>query len=294
MTESPYIVEVTRADFAERVIEKSRETPVLVDFWAPWCGPCRMLAPMLDRLADEYGGKLYVAKVNTDVEQELAMEFHIRGIPAVKVFRHGKVAGEFVGVQPESAIRALVEPLLPNETDALIEQSAALARGGKLAEAEALLREASLRNPRDDRIKIELAGLLAGTSTERNDRARLDECRALLDSLSLQSSANAEVDKLRARLDLLDALVDAPSGEALKHVVEKNTDDNTARFQLGARLAIAGEIESAMDQFLEIVRRDRSFGNDAARKALVGLFGSLGNQHPLTIKYRARLSRLLN
>jgi putative thioredoxin len=253
-----------------------------------------MLGPMLDRLAEDYAGKLYVAKVNTDVEQELAQEFQIRGIPAVKIFRHGKMVNEFVGVQPEAAIRALVEPLLPNEGDAVIERAGALARDGKTAEAAALLREAAGLDPQDDRIRIELARILVAEPVDQNHRALLEECRGLLDSLSLRSSTDPEVERLRARLDLQYAAADAPPVEDLKRVVQDNPDDNPARFHLGARHALVGEFEPAMEQFLEVVKRDRSFGDDAARKALVGLFNSLGNKHPLTNKYRALLSRQLN
>lgn len=294
MSESPYVTPVTRAEFSRRVLDESREVPVLVDFWAPWCGPCRMLSPVLDQLAADYEGKLRVAKVNTDVEQELATEFQIRGIPAVKLFRHGRVVGEFVGVQPAPAIRSLVEPFLPNEADALIEQSATLAHAGKAGEAAALLREAAAHSPQDDRIKIELAKLLVALPPDHDSRARLEECQKLLESLTLRSSTNAEVDKLRTRLDLLRAVVDAPPVEELKRLVRDNADDSAARFQLAARLALAGEFEPAMNQLLAIVERNRSYGDDAGRRALVGLFNLLGNQHPLTSKYRALLSRQLN
>lgn len=294
MTESPNVVDVTAADFAQQVIEKSREFPVLVDFWAPWCGPCRMLAPILDRLADVYAGKLQVAKVNTDVEQELALKFQIRGIPAVKLFRRGQVVGEFVGVQTESAIRALVEPFLPTEVDGLLEQSAQLTRDGKTAEAAALLREAAARHPQDDRLKLALAELLVSSPSADGDHERLAETQALLDSLSLRAGADPEAETLRARLDLMRAVADAPPIDKLERDVDDNAAGNDARFALAARLALAGDYPRAMDQFLEIVRRDRAFREDGARKALVGLFNLLGRQHPLSIKYRGLLSRALN
>lgn len=294
MTVSPNVVDVTAADFARQVVEKSHEFPVLVDFWAPWCGPCRMLAPILHRLADVYAGKLRVAKVNTDVEQELAFKFQIRGIPAVKLFRRGEVVGEFVGVQTESAIRALVEPFLPTEVDSLLEQSARLGRDGKTAEATTLLRESTTRYPQDDRVKLALAKLLVSSTPGDGDRERLTESQALLDSLSLRAGIGSEVDTLRARLDLLRAVADAPPIDKLEHDIEDNTGNNDARFALAARLALRGDYQRAMEEFLEIVRRDRAFREDSARKALVGLFNVLGRQHPLSIKYRGLLSRALN
>jgi putative thioredoxin len=294
MTESPNAVDVTAADFAQQVVEKSHELPVLVDFWAPWCGPCRVLAPILHRLAGVYAGKLQVAKVNTDVEQELALKFQIRGIPAVKLFRRGQVVGEFVGVQTESVIRALVEPFLPTEVDGLLEQSAQLARDGKTAEATALLRESTARHPQDDRIKLALAELLVSSPPGDDDRERLAESQALLDSLSVRAGTEPQVDTLRARLDLMRAVAAAPPIDKLESAVNDNTGDNDARFALAARLALVGDYQQAMDQFLEIIRRDRAFREDGARKALVGLFNLLGRQHPLSIKYRGLLSRALN
>jgi putative thioredoxin len=294
MNESHYVVDVTGADFSQQVVDKSHEVPVLVDFWAPWCGPCRMLAPILHRLADAYAGKLYVAKVNTDVEQELALKFQIRGIPAVKLFRRGEVVGEFVGVQTESAVRALVEPFLPNEIDDLLEQSALFTRDGKISEAIALLRESTARHPQDDRIKLALAKLLVSLAPADGVRERLGESQALLDSLSLRAASDPEVETLRMRLDLMRAVTEAPTMDKLERTVNDDAGNNDARFALAARLALTGDYQRAMDQFLEIVRRDRSFRDDGARKALVGLFNLLGGQHPLSIKYRGLLSRALN
>lgn len=291
MSESTFVHDVSSDTFQARVIEKSHNILVLVDFWAPWCGPCRALSPMLDRLADTYAGKFHVAKVNTDVEQELAVQFQVRGIPAVKLFRNGQVVGEFIGVQPESAIKALIDRFLPDETDDLIRRSAALERDGKTSDAETLLREALARDTSNDRIKLELAKLFVDHNA---DRARIDEARALLASLSVASGVGSEVDALRFRLDLLAAAVSAPPTEDLERAIAANGADSTARFQLGARLAASGDFEPAMGQLLEIVRRDRSFRDDVARKTLVGLFNSLGQQHPLSIKYRAQLARALN
>ncbi|HLF23287.1 MAG TPA: thioredoxin, partial [Burkholderiales bacterium] len=202
MTESTFVRDVSGDTFQARVIEKSRDVLVLVDFWAPWCGPCRALAPVLSRLADAYAGKIRIAKVNTDIEQALAAQFQIRGIPAVKLFRSGQVVGEFVGVQPESAIKTLIDRFLPNETDELIRRSAALTRDGDATHAEALLREALARDAGNDRIRLELAKQLADGEA---NRARIEEAHNLLDSLSIASGLGSEADALRLRLDLLGA-----------------------------------------------------------------------------------------
>ncbi len=294
MDTSAHVADISANDFATRVIERSHRQPVLVDFWAPWCGPCRTLSPILERLAEEYAGKLFVAKVNTDVEQELALAYRIRGIPAVKLFRDGKVVDEFVGVQPEPAIRAFVERFLPNELDALIERALSLGKTGQTAEAVALLREAVDKDARNDRAKIALAQLLCERPPLEDLQARLEECEKLLDSLSIRAAGKAEVEQLRFRLKLWRIAADAPPRAELERAVATNPADLRARYQLAARLAAGGDYEPALEHLLEIARRDRRFEDDAGRKTAVGIFHLLGNQHPLVVKYRALLSRILN
>ena len=291
MTDSAYVRDVSGDTFQQQVIAESHDVLVLVDFWAPWCGPCRALAPLLSRLAETYAGKIRVAKVNTDIEQAIATQFQIRGIPAVKFFRNGHVVGEFVGVQPESAIKALIDKFLPNEIDELIQRSIALQRDGRTEQAEALLREAVTREPNNDELKLALAGILASRVT---DHSRIEEARSLLDSISIGSGKSSDVEALRSWLDLSYAALSAPPTEVLERAIAANEGDCSARFGLGARLAVAGDYEPAMGQLLEIVQRDRSFRDDIARRTLVGLFATLGHQHPLTIKYRTLLARALN
>lgn len=292
MADSSHVADIGRADFPERVIARSHQVPVLVDFWAPWCGPCRMLTPTLTKLAAEYGGKVFLAKVNTDVEQDLAIEYGIRGIPAVKLFRDGKVADEFVGVQPESTVRALIEKFLPRETDTVIERAISLAHTGNTPEAIELLRDAVVRDPQNEKAAIELVRLLS-TSPEGHDlKQRVEEAQRLLDSL--RAGANPEIDALRARLNLLRAVADAPPLEDLKTILQTNPNDLDARYRLAARLALKGKYEDAMEEFLEIVRRDRKFADDAGRKGLLTVFALLGNKDPRVSQYRAVLARALN
>lgn len=292
MADSPHVADVGRADFAERVIARSHQVPVLVDFWAPWCGPCRMLTPILTKLADEYGGKFFLAKVNTDVEQELGMEYGIRGIPAVKLFRNGKVEGEFVGVQPESAVRALIDKFVPRETDTIIERAIALARAGNTSEALALLREIVSRDPQNEKAAIELVRLLTASPEGTDLKQRVEEAQRFLDTL--RAGTNPEIDALRARLNLLRAVADTPPLEELKTILQTNPNDLDARYRLAARLALKGKYEDAMEDFLELVRRDRKFGDDAGRKGLLTVFTLLGNKDPRVAQYRTVLSRALN
>jgi putative thioredoxin len=291
MADSVYVRDVSGDTFQQKVIAESHEVLVLVDFWAPWCGPCRALAPVLSRLADIYAGKIHIAKVNTDIEQALATQFQIRGIPAVKFFRNGDVVDEFVGVQPESAIKALIDKFLPNEIDELLQRSIAMQRDGHTEQAEALLREAVTREPNNDELKLTLARLLGSSVI---DHSRIEEARDLLNSISIGSGKRSDVEALRSWLDLSYAALSAPPTEALERAIAANEADCSARFGLSARLAVAGDYEQAMGQLLEIVQRDRSFRDDIARITLVGLFTTLGHQQPLTIKYRTLLARALN
>lgn len=294
-TPSPPVADVGREQFRTLVLERSHEIPVLVDFWAPWCGPCRVLTPVLTKLAEEYGGKFFLAKVNTDAEQELATEYQIRGIPAIKLFRHGEVVGELVGVQPEPALRALIDPFIAREADAIIERARALDGAGKKAEALELLRQAVERDPTYDKAKIALARQLIESPGDTNELpARVDEAERLLNSLSMRAGTSPEVEALRAKLTLLRIVADAPPADALERTVAAKPDDHEARYRLAAHLALQGRYEDAMRHLLEIVQRDRAFGDDAARKALLAVFSLAGSREPLVVKYRGLLARALN
>lgn len=294
MADSPYISDVTQADFGASVIEKSRERPVLVDFWAAWCGPCQMLMPVLARLAAQYEGKFLLAKVNTDVEQALALEYGVRSLPTVKMFRHGQVAGEFMGVQPESAIRALIDRFVPREADFLMERAGKLATQGRTEEAIALLRAAVGDDPHYGPPRLALARLLLSDTDAGVPKTRLEEAEQVLGSLPLDLVSDPGAVALRSRLDLLRTVAEAPAAAELERALIEDPANHEARYRLSSWRVLAGDYEGAMEGLLEIVRRDRKFGNDAARKALVSIFNLLGHQHPLVSKYRARLSSALN
>lgn len=294
MAESPFISDVTRADFASRVLEKSHQVPVLVDFWAGWCGPCRMLMPVLARIADDYRGRFQLAKIDTDAERELAAQYGIRSLPTVKLFRNGAVVDEFLGVQSETVIRQLIDRHLPRPADATIERAQAAAQAGRTDEALALFRAAVTEDPSYDRPKIELARLLLSLPPDGDIGPRIGESERLLDSLPALKRSDAEIIGLRTRLDFLRIVECAPSLPELERRVATNPADPQARYQLSAHKALAGDYEPAMEHLLEMVRRDRRYGDDAGRKTLVGLFTFLGNGNPLVTKYRGLLSRALN
>lgn len=287
MATSPYIVDVIQATFADVVIKKSHELPVLVDFWADWCGPCKMLMPVLAKLANEYAGKFLLAKVDTDEQQALAGQHGIRGLPTVKLFKDGVVVGEFSGAQPEKTIRALLDKHIPRPSDAKLAQARSAADAGDAQKALALLQTALTEDPANDRVKLQLAKLLL-------EQGRLDEAEAQLKSLSLATSTQAEALAVGARLELAHIAAGAPPAAELDKAIAANPRDGAARHRRGAQQALSGDHEAALANFLEIVRSDRRFGDDAGRKAMLALFNMLGPQHEAVKRYRALLSLALN
>jgi putative thioredoxin len=287
MATSPYIADVTHQTFESEVLARSREVPVLVDFWAAWCGPCQMLMPVLTRLADEYRGKFFLAKVNSDNEQELAAQYGVRSLPTVKLFRHGQVVDEFMGAQPEKAIRALLDRHIPRESDARVQQAMVAAHSGQLDQALATLQQAVADDPANDRARLELARLLIHLG-------RADEAEMVIKALSAETKDGADAVTLKAQLEFARLVQAARPPEVLLEAVNANPHDSAARYELAAHLVLRRQYEPALDQLLEIVRSDRKFRDDAARKAMVSVFNLLGGSGDIVNQYRRKLSMALN
>jgi putative thioredoxin len=287
MSDSPFIADVTLATFESAVVARSRDVPVLVDFWAAWCGPCQMLMPVLARLADEYRGRFVLAKVNSDEQPELASRYGVRSLPTVKVFRHGQVVDEFLGVQPENAIRALLDRHIPRASDALVGEATRVAQQGDSERALALLQQALQSDPGHDRVKVELARLLIAA-------ARSDEAETVLHSLSAEARDAPATTALRAQLEFARIAHAARPLDDLLRAVAAPARDSAARYELAARYVVDGRHAEALDQLLEIVRTDRKFNDDAARKAMIAIFNLLGGRGELVNEYRRRLSLALN
>lgn len=286
-TSSAYIVDVTQADFTAKVVEASRQRPVLVDFWAAWCGPCQMLMPVLAKLAEAYAGKFLLAKVDTDNEQALAGRYGIRGLPTVKLFKNGAVVDEFSGARSEGQVRAWLEPHLPRAADATIAQAIAAERAGDVTGAMGLLQRAMQEDPSNDAPKLELARIALA-------HGKLGDAEAALKQLSLRASGDPTAVALKAQYDLLLIVADAPPLATLEQAVAQDENHAQARYQLGARLLLGGREEEALAHWLELVRRDRHFGDDAGRRALLMAFSVLGPQSDLVKRYRAKLSMALH
>lgn len=285
MSELSPIIDVTADDFAASVLERSREVPVLVDFWASWCGPCKMLMPLLDKLAGEYQGQFLLAKANIDEQQSLATQYRVQSVPTVKVFRHGEVVDEFLGVQSEPAIRAIIDRYVERASDrAFAEAQAAYARG-EVETALETARTAVESDPHNHRLAIAFAEMLL-------EQDRLDEAEKQLGTLPAHVAAEDAVAALLARLEFARIAYAAPAAKQLEAIVAADPAASEVRYQLACRYIVTGDYESAMGQLIELMRRDRNYGGDAARKALLKVFDILGGGE-LVQRYRAQMARAL-
>lgn len=286
---SSFSFDASVADFQEKVLEASKRVPVLVDFWAEWCAPCRALKPVLEKLAAEYGGRFMLAKVNSDENQELAAHCGVRGIPSVKAFVNGEMVDEFTGALPETQVRAFIDRLLPSPAEPLrIAAQEARARGEPEV-ACSLLADAAQLDPADETVQLDLAEI-------HIDMRNMDAASAILDAHEHKARDLTRVRALQARLKLVTAGAGADS-EALRARIDANPGDLDARLQLANALALEHDYRSALEQLLEIVRRDRKWRDEAARKNMLDLFALLGNEprnDDLVREFRIQLARILN
>ncbi len=287
MSESPYILEINQHNFAS-VVEASQQVPVLVDFWADWCQPCQQLTPLLTKLAQEYRGGFILAKVNADVEQGLAAHFRVRSLPTVMVIWQGQIVEQLAGLQPESAYRQIIDQYGNTGTDtALQEQVEALWQRGHHKQVIELLHEVLQQEPDNIELKVTLAEKLL-----QLDQG--EEAHTLLQSLPEEERNRQPASGLLARLQFADMAQGAPDRAALEIKVQTDPADSTARRQLAARCVLASDYETALEQFMEILRRDPQFEEEAGRKGLIAIFEILGNEDPLVITYRRRMFSLLH
>jgi putative thioredoxin len=284
------VKDVTTATFAKDVLEASRKVPVLVDFWASWCEPCKQLTPVLEKVVKSFGGRVRLAKVNVDQNQTLAGQLQIRSIPTVYAFRDGRPLDGFQGAQPEGSVRAFVERLLGEE--AALDAAAAIAAADEALEAgdpygAAEVYAAVLQG--DPQNAPALAGL-AKCYLKSGDVARAEQTLELVPPDKRDSGPVAGV---RAALDLAKVAGKAGDTANLKAKVDADPGDHQARLDYAIALAAAGQKAEAAEQLLESFRRDRKWNDEAARKQLVKLFDAWGPKDPATLDGRRRLSSLM-
>ncbi len=261
-------MDVRLQDFEQQVIARSRDVPVVVDFWAAWCGPCRTLGPVLERLEAEAAGAWVLAKVDVDAAPELAQRFGVQGIPAVKAFVDGRVVAEFVGAQPRAQVERWLRGVVPSEVDRLVAEG-----------SEASLRDALTRDPAHTLARAKLAFILVQADPEA--------ARALL-----PEGAEREAGRLAAQVRLrLEAGDEDP--DALRARLEAEPGDHEARWRLAMTLAARDDLDAALGHLLDIVRANRKFRDDGARREMLRLFDVAGSRSPVSDRWRDRLAKVL-
>ncbi len=270
------ILEVAEADFDQEVIRYSSTTPVVVDFWAPWCGPCRMLSPMLERLAAEAAGAFRLAKVNIDDNPGLAARFGVQSIPFLKSFRDGKIASQMVGAQPESEVRKFLRGIAPGPAEQALAEARGLLTARRWEDAEKSARRALELEPGNSAAALCLAKALLHMGKGSPALEILDRFPA-----GVESSAAERLRPLAALLSEMESSADQP------------VDAMEAGYLQSARLLARGNYPAALDGLIELLRRDKHYRNDAARKVYLAALEMLGEDDPLTRQYRDELASVL-
>ncbi len=276
---SPHIKDISTAEFQQDVLLRSREVPVLVDFWAEWCGPCKTLSPLLERITDEAGGRFELAKVDVDANQELSAQFGVQSIPTVVAIRHGKEVDRFSGALPEASILAFIDGVMPSELDLLVDEARSALVAGDTTAAEHMLRQVLDQKPDHQEAGTSLAALLI-------DKGETEEAMIVLGKLI----PDADVGRLQSAARLRGSA--GTDLSELEAAVRADPADDNAQLELARALAAHAEYEPALDRMLDVVRHNGDL-REEARLAMVDIFGVLGPDHPLTVTYRRQLANTL-
>lgn len=270
MAENAFVITGNAGNFASQVLKNSESVPVLVDFWAAWCQPCQMLMPVLTKLAEEYQGKFLLVKVNSDEEQDLAMQYGVRSLPTVKLFRYGKVQTEFMGVQPESAIRQLLEPFISRPSDALREQAEALLAEGQAVRAQALLERAYNEDPKNLRVIFALAALYL-------QQKQSIEAENLLREVPANQQDQGDYPRLQAWVQLL---------------TMQTQSETLASIRAAINRLFSNQENQALEDLLTIMQSERGAKNQA-KEALVAAFAYLNDEERVQ-PYRRKMFQALH
>lgn len=285
---APHVFDATAQNFETEVLQRSLQTAVLVDFWAEWCGPCKTLGPILEKLAGEYGGAFRLAKVDVEAEQELGAAFQIRSIPTVVLVKDGQLVDGFQGALPEGQLREFLKHhgIEPGADAGIAGDAEEDAPAPIDPQAEvARLREAAAAEPDKAELKLDLALALLQTG-------EADEAERLLDALPANLATDDRTVRARARLGFAALLKDAPPVEQLEAAVAADGADLQARHLLGVRHLVAGRSEEGLEQFIEMLRRDRAYADGLPRRALIDAFRVIEDED-LVGRYRRKMSSLL-
>jgi putative thioredoxin len=282
MADSPFIVTLTAQNFHQVVIAGSQERPVLVDFWADWCAPCRALMPVLAKLADQYAGKFLLAKLDTEAEREIAAQFGIRSLPTVQLFKDGKMVDQFMGALPEAQVRAFLDRHIPREADILVARAEGLMAERDLGAAAPLIARALDLEPDHPKARIAEIRLraLSGDTQGAED---------LIGQLPIDLLGDPQVVALSGQLRFANVLSSAEPEPQLQARLAANPGDSEARYQLAAHCIARSDFEAALGLLFELMRRDRAYGDDAGRKGMLLIFDLLGGTGDLVSRWRGRM-----
>jgi putative thioredoxin len=277
---------ITAETFMTDVVEASAHMPVLVDFWAPWCAPCRQLMPILDRLAQEYAGRFKLAKVNTDEQQELAQQIGIRSLPTVVLFKDRTAVDHFMGLVPEAQIRELLDKHVPRAPEGPLERARSLKAAGDFAGARALLEQARSHTPEDIALQTELAELRALDGDVDGAREELERLRGV-------EPNHSGVKRLAALIEFSEIIAAYPDVRTLRERVQADPNNLELRHALAVHHLLGGDVEPALSTWLDMLRNHRSFKNDLARRSLILAFELIGDADPIVARTRREMAKTL-
>ena len=281
-----YSIQVTSENFETEVLRKSQETPVLVDFYADWCGPCKSLGPILERLAEEYQGAFILAKIDADAEQMLVSGMGVRSLPTVVLFKNGQPADHFMGALPEGEIRAMLDKHVERVEASPIERAQALVDAGQYDEAIALYQLITADDPENHEVYLDMAQALL-------KKGDLDSAEAIVERLPEAQKLDPRAKAVVASRTFRALLEGAPDRATCETRLSDDANDSEAQYFLAVHRMMADEVEAAIEGLLTLVRTDRSYKEDGARVLLIQLFDRLGNEDPRVRAGRKSLAGLL-